>query len=248
MGQTPTYDALPAARRLAIEQQLYIKLFGEPFTDRKIPDDPSDRQREYLISCIRDAILRENDGSVLAPQALDPARELTARQPPDAAPQLVEPKERTAQAQQFVARLRTSDRFPHDLGPEIERARAILTAGEVPADTYGKEKGVRRKPIVARHLKPLGYAAATGQNGPGYLAFEKRREDGVRLTVTFDFGSWRNTVLGILHYVHGNLRVPVGVPCDASVPEVPVLTAELLDKTMANAAFAIEEIERFLDS
>jgi hypothetical protein len=244
MSNTPTYDRLTAERRLEIEHRLYEKLFEKPFTDRKIPDEPTDRQREYLISCIQDAIRRKN---VMPSSTLDVTRELTAQQGDGTT--IVDPKMRSEQAVEFLAKLCTSKRLPYDLTAEVKAAKEQLASGKLITNAYGREKKIQHTLIGSKYMLPLGYTHSKVRSSTGYLAFEKERTDGTRLICDFDFGTWRSTVLVSFIFIKGNLRVVImPLRYDQTADAVPILTKDLLDKTMANVAFVVTELEGFLNS
>ncbi len=130
MSSTPLYDVLSAERRLEIERRLYERAFGTPFTDRSIPAEPSERQREYLISCIRDAIYREGASGSIPPHEHDLARELTARAAAhgSAPAQIITRRAHVEEIQHRMRRLCESDALPHRLERHLIEVETLLGA------------------------------------------------------------------------------------------------------------------------
>ena len=308
MAATPTYDALPAARRLEIERRLYQHIFEKPYAERSIPDEPTERQREYLISCIRDAIIREGAIGAVPAHEQDAARELTAREMSEgqAPREIVTRASRMEQLGEFMRQVcestphRLEDYLvevetliglnadgsqawvkewavpeqivvpegadPNDIlrGAPVDEAerqalREAAGGGEVlpvrQARAHGLEcgvlsariKGIPRRRIAERYLKKLGYRHAGARGGTGYIAFEKVRDDGVRLGCEFDFGTWRQTVVALFGYTGGGMRFRTPLRYWREPKDVPIVTTKLFERTMENVAYVVGELERFLD-
>lgn len=247
VSTTPTYDALPVDQRIAIERLLYERMTGEPYTERSVPADAPEKKKEYLVSCIRDAVhmLKE---SPIPPQHVNPIRELSARAARAGEVRLVTPGDlhtRLGEAMAEAAR-----RAPHDLDALTRQAQDLLArkargeevegVGEL--SQFGYEKGVPRNRIAAKALKPLGYALDKKSAGPGYAAFVKETP-AARFVCTFDFGSWRNSVTAMLSYRALGLRVGCPIPYKPTPGETPILTRRLLEAALENVAFVLREAE-----
>ena len=184
MSRTPTYDALPVDQRLTIERLLYTRLTGVEYTERSIPDDASDKKKEYLVSCVRDAVHRIQEGPI-PPHHINPTREMTARTGIQAdAVRLVTP----ADLREIIAAamIAAAKRVPYDLDllqreaqDQLRRAsqgESVPGIGKLSA--LGVEKGIPRRKIAERHLGALGYEYMKARSGSGSLGFSKRLPSG----------------------------------------------------------------------
>jgi len=118
------YDALPTARRLEIEREIYQRIFGQPYTERVIPEDASSKQKEYLISCIRNAIYTRNDGSVIKPLQVDVIREMAAlgkAEPATAPPNI------SGKMKEHMQELCAQGKLPHRLEDYFVKAEVNIT-------------------------------------------------------------------------------------------------------------------------
>ena len=248
MSTTPTYDALPVDQRLAIERLLYERMTGSPYAERSIPHDASDKKKEYLVSCIRDAVHLLKDAAV-PPQKINPIRELSARSAAGGVAELVAPEDASARLAKRL--LEAAGRAPNDLDRLTQEALKDLARaaegekveglGEL--SQLGIEKGVPRNQIAAKALAPLGYALDKKSAGPGYAVFLKETPTG-RFRCTFDFGSWRNSVLAGFMSEVGGLRLGAQIPYKPSPGDTPILTRALLERTMENVVFVLQEAEK----
>ena len=231
-SNTPRYDALDVDQRLATERLLFERLTLAPYTERSIPDDASEKKREYLVSCIRDASHRVHDGAVPQHQ-LNAVREFSARAcVRQKRVVLATLEDLKAQAQQAMDD--AIQRLPHDLDRLEQQARQAIA--ERP------EEKIRRRKIVERNLTPLGYAYFKARTSSGYLAFSKASTEGASYSCDFDFGSWRRTVVVIFVYSDLGCRVVLPLRYTESGRETAILGRELFEKTVENVAFVIGEI------
>lgn len=233
---TPIYDGLNVDQRLAIERLLFERMTGGPYTERSIPDDASDKKREYLVSCIRDACHRLPDGAVPQHQ-LSAVREFSARATvKGGSVALVAVADLKVRVQE--AMVAAIPRLPHDLVRLEEEARQAIA--------NGAEEKIPRRKIAERFLTPLGYEYVKARSGPGSSAFSKVTAAGASLSCDFDFGSWRRTVMAIFVYSELGCRVTMPLRYSASERETAILGKELFEKTIDNVAFVLAEIEAVL--
>ena len=119
------------------------------------------------------------------------------------------------------------------------------------------QPGIKRKPLIASRLKPLGYKSP-GSSGNYY--FSKALSPDDKMLCSFDFGTWRGTLNADLSYQ----CTPPGSPdpfklrvafipwtveavvheAGIAVREVPLTSEKNLGMTFDNIAFLAERVER----
>lgn len=230
---TPVYDRLPVDQRLAIERLLHERSTGGAYTERSIPDDASEKKREYLVSCIRDANHRVQEGPVPQHQ-LNAVREFSARATQAAGEALL------------VTPAELRERMERAQAAAVQQAPFDLDALEPDAKGAPTGKTIPRRRIAEKALAPLGYEYVESQSGSGTLAFTKVLADGGTCSCNFDFGSWRRTVLAIFVYSALGCRITLPLRYTVSGRETAIVDKELFEQTMANVAFVLREIEAVL--
>jgi hypothetical protein len=118
------------------------------------------------------------------------------------------------------------------------------------------QPGIKRKPLIASRLKPLGY---TSPGSSSNYHFAKVLSSADSMQCRFDFGTWRGTLNADLWYqctppggAAFTLRVPFiawavePVVHDAgiAVRDVPLTNEENLGMTFDNIAFLAERVEQ----
>jgi len=116
------------------------------------------------------------------------------------------------------------------------------------------EPGIKRKPLIASRLKPLGYKSP-GSSGNYY--FSKQLSPADVIVCSFDFGTWRTTLHANLSY---QCTPPNGAPFKLGVPliawtvepvvhdtgiavrDVPLTSEKNLGMTFDNIAFIAERV------
>jgi hypothetical protein len=230
MSTTPAYDGLHVDQRLTIERLLYERMTGGVYAERSIPADASEKKREYLVSCIRDANHLVQEGPVPQHQ-INAVREFSARATQAAGQALLV--------------------TPADLHERIERAQAAAVqrspfALESSLDPSAPAKTIPRRRIAEKALAPLGYQYVEAQSGSGTLSFTKTIAGGETCSCNFDFGSWRRTVLAIFTYSALGCRISLPLRYQPSGREAAIVDKELFEQTMANIAFVLREVEAVL--
>jgi hypothetical protein len=150
------YDALPIGRRLEIEREIYQRIFGQPYTERSIPEDPSPKQQEYLISCIRNAIYTRNDGGVIKPLQVDVIREMAAlgKAEPATAPSSI-----AAKMKEHMRELCAQGKLPHRLEDYFVEAEVNITRNPDGSPLWQKRE-VFRDQVLALDATPPGSVPA----------------------------------------------------------------------------------------
>jgi hypothetical protein len=119
------------------------------------------------------------------------------------------------------------------------------------------QPGIKRKPLIANRLKPLGYKSP-GSSGNYY--FSKQLSPVDVMLCRFDFGTWRGTLHANLWYqctppgsaATFKLHVPfiawtvepIVHDTGISVRDVPLTSEKNLGMTFDNIAFIAERVER----
>jgi len=119
------------------------------------------------------------------------------------------------------------------------------------------QPGIKRKPLIASRLKPLGY---TSPGGSSNYHFAKALSRADSMQCRFDFGTWRGTLNADLSYqctpgggvAAFTLRVPFIVwtiepvehDAGVSVRDVPLTNEKNLAMTFDNIAFIAERVEQ----
>ncbi|HEV3166249.1 MAG TPA: hypothetical protein VGZ22_19645 [Isosphaeraceae bacterium] len=153
--------------------------------------------------------------------------------------------------QQETFRVRAIEAFEPILaqGGTMQVATAVIDGVECEVWPFvpEKKKSIPRKKIAQKAF--VGYKAATPSQG--FLELTKETADGYQIECSFDFGTWRRTVLGSLRVRRDGVKV-LGTPLvywstghgPNAMRDIPILTEEIFRKTMENAAFAASEVER----
>jgi hypothetical protein len=119
------------------------------------------------------------------------------------------------------------------------------------------QPGIKRKPLIASRLKPLGYKSPGSSSN---YHFTKVLSVADSMQCSFDFGTWRGTLVANLSYQYTppgsaasfTLRVPfiawavepVVHEAGIAVRDVPLTNEENLGMTFDNIAFIAERVEQ----
>jgi hypothetical protein len=109
-----------------------------------------------------------------------------------------------------------------------------------------RETGIPRRQIAEKCLKRLGYRRRGERGSQGYVAFEKERPDGGRLSCDFDFGTWRASVIALFAYSNSGVKVRFPLQYWRESEPVGIITRKQFTRTMENVAYVLEELEAFL--
>ena len=115
-----------------------------------------------------------------------------------------------------------------------------------------RQPGIDRKKILNQFLKPAGYRQAKGL---GTYEFQKILSDREMCGCSFDFGSWRQTVMASFSYTYSSvgklltLRLPFiywsGVyPGTQNPRDIDISTERIFSMTVENVAFIAQALEK----